>query len=197
SIEGGAGRRGLGGGGGGGGAARRGDGRTPAGRGKAGGTGGGDEFGEFLADVTVTVGKAVEAWRARVGEAVLRWEGEGYRTHRLEALLQRDAPAAVDAAIAAFAEDVERLKALEEEVAELDPQAAGQSVFRDPERLSEAEDAAAKVRGGAAPPPGPSAAFPLAAFAVGPSNQVAVSAARAALERPGKKYKPIVLVGKR
>ncbi len=175
------------------GSAPPGDGRTP---GSKGGGGGGDEFGEFLADVTVTVGKAVEAWRARVGEAVLRWEGEGYRTQRLEALLQRDAPAAVDEAIAAFAEDVERLKALEAEVAELDPQAAGQSVFRDPERLSEAEDAAAKVRAGAAPPPGPSAAFPLAAFAVGPSNQVAVSAARAALERPGKKYNPLVLVGK-
>ena len=177
------------------GSASPGDGRTPA-KGGGGGGGGGDEFGEFLADVTVTVGKAVEAWRARVGEAVLRWEGEGYRTQRLEALLQRDAPAAVDKAIAAFAEDVERLKALEAEVAELDPQAAGQSVFRDPERLSEAEDAAAKVRAGAAPPPGPSAAFPLAAFAVGPSNQVAVSAARAALERPGKKYNPLVLVGK-
>jgi chromosomal replication initiator protein DnaA len=178
----------------GGAAATPGDGRASAAKG--GGGGGGDEFGEFLADVTVTVGKAVEAWRARVGEAVLRWEGEGYRTHRLEALLQRDAPGAVDEAIAAFAEDVERLKALEAEVADLDPQAAGQSVFRDPERLSEAEEAAGKVREGAAPPPGPSAAFPLAAFAVGPSNQVAVSAARAALERPGKKYNPLVLVGK-
>ena len=174
------------------GAAQPDDGRAPA----AAKSGGGDEFGEFLADVTVTVGKAVEAWRARVGEAVLRWEGEGYRTHRLEALLQRDAPGAVDEAIAEFAADVERLKALEAEVAELDPQAAGQSVFRDPERVSEAEQAAAKVRDGAGPPPGPSAAFPLAAFAVGPSNQVAVSAARAALERPGKKYNPLVLVGK-
>src|SRR5207249_1341632 len=158
---------GLGGREGEGGAAPPGDGRAAAAK-----SGGGDEFGEFLADVTVTVGKAVEAWRARVGEAVLRWEGEGYRTHRLEALLQRDAPAAVDDAIAAFAGDVERLKALEAEVADLDPQAAGQSVFRDPERLREAEEAAAKVRAGAAPPPGPSAAFPLAAFAVGPSNQV-------------------------
>jgi len=156
---------------------------------------GGDEFGEFLADVTVTVGKAVEAWRSRVGEAVLRWGGEGYRTHRLEALLQRDAPGAVDEAIATFGQDVERLKALETEVAELDPQAAGQSVFRDPERLAEAEDAASKVRDGAAPPPQPSAAFPLTAYAVGPSNQVAVSAARAVLEHPGKKYNPLVLVG--
>jgi chromosomal replication initiator protein len=157
---------------------------------------GGDEFGDFLADVTVTVGKAVEAWRARVGEAVLRWEGEGYRTQRLEALLEKDAPASVDKAIAAFTKDVERLKELEAEVAELDPQAAGQSVFRDPERMSEAEEAAAKVRDGAAPPPGPSAAFPLDAYAVGPSNQVAVSAARAVLEKPGKKYNPLVLVGK-
>lgn len=156
----------------------------------------GDEFGEFLADVTVTVGKAVEAWRARVEEAVLRWEGEGYRTARLAALLEQDTPAAVDEAIAAFGRDVERLKELEAEVAELDPQAAGESVFRDPERLEEAEEAATKVRAGAAPPPGPSAAFPLAAFAVGPSNQVAARAARAVLERPGKKYNPLVLVGK-
>src|SRR5439155_1268180 len=87
-----------------------GDGRAAAAK-----SGSGDEFGEFLADVAVTVGKAVEAWR---------------------------------------------------------------------------------VREGGAPPPGPSAAFPLAAFAVGASNQVAVSAARAALERPGKKYNPLVLVGK-
>ena len=161
-----------------------------------GGAGPGDEFGAFLADVTVTVGKAVEAWRARVAEAVLRWEGEGYRTHRLEALLERDAPAAVDEAIAEFAADVERLRALEAEVAQLDPQAAGESVFRDPERLAEAEEAATKVRGGVAPPPGPSGAFPLSGYAVGPSNEVAVSAVRAVLERPGKKYNPLVLVGK-
>ena len=175
-----------------------GDGGKAAGRqgAPAGRSGGGDEFGDFLADVTVTVGKAVEAWRARVGEAVLRWEGEGYRTHRLEALLERDTPAAVDAVITTFTQDVERLKELEAEVAELDPQAAGQSVFRDPERLAEAEQVAAKVRDGAAPPPGPSAAFPLAAYAAGPSNEVAVGAARAVLKQPGKKYNPLVLVGK-
>jgi chromosomal replication initiator protein DnaA len=146
--------------------------------------------------VTTTVGKAVEAWRARVGEAVLRWEGEGYRTHRLEALLQQETPGAVDAVIAAFAKDVERLRALEAEVAALDPQAAGQSMFRDPERLAEARELATKVQEGVAPPPGPSGAFPLAAFAVGQSNQVAVSAVRAALERPGKQYNPLVLTGK-
>src|SRR5207237_8501394 len=120
-----------------------GDGGKGAGRdGAAPGPRSGDEFGDFLADVTVTVGKAVEAWRARVGEAVLRWEGEGYRTRRLEALLERDTPSAVDEVIASFTQDVERLKELEAEVAELDPQAAGQSVVRDPERPGGAEEVA-------------------------------------------------------
>src|SRR2546422_8190537 len=154
-----------------------------------------DEFGQFLADVTVGLGKAVEAWRARVAEAILRWEGEGYRTRRLEALLQPEAPTAVDDAIGAYEKDVERLKRLEGEVAQLAPQASGQSLFRDPERLADAEAAAAQVRAGGAPPPGPSAAFPLASYAVGPSNDVAVSAARDVIARPGKKYNPLVLVG--
>ncbi len=156
----------------------------------------GDEFSQFLTDVTVTVGRAVEAWRARVAEAVLRWEGEGYRTGRLEKLLDQDSPAAVDEAIAAYIGDVERLRALEAEVGELDPQAAGEKVFRDPERMAEAEAAAAKVRDGAAPPPAPSGAFPLDGYAAGASNDVALSAARAVIDAPGKKYNPLVLVGK-
>ena len=155
-----------------------------------------DEFSSFLSDVTVTVGKAVEAWRARVAEAVLRWEGEGYRTSRLEKLLDQDTPQAVDEAIAAYVQDVERLKALESEVAGFDPQAAGSKVFRDPDQVDEAEAAAAKVREGAAPPPAPSGAFPLDTYVTGPSNEVAVSAARAAIASPGKKYNPLVLVGK-
>src|SRR5207249_8351031 len=35
----------------------------------------GDEFGQFLADVTVGLGKAGEAWRARGDEGALRGEG--------------------------------------------------------------------------------------------------------------------------
>src|SRR5205823_4256011 len=110
-----------------------------------------DEFSQFLSDVTVNVGKAVESWRARVTEAVMRWEGEGYRTGRLEKLLEQDTPAAVDEAITAYVQDVERLRALEAEVAVLDPQAAGDKVFHDPDKMEEAEAAATKVRDGAAP----------------------------------------------
>lgn len=154
-----------------------------------------DEFAQFLSDVTVTVGKAVEAWRARVAEAVLRWEGEGYRTARLEALLDQDAPAAVDSAITEFAHDVERLKALEVEVAELDPRAAGDAVFRDPGRLDEAEKVAEKVLRGSAPPPAPSAAFPMAQFAAGSSNETALAAVKDVIAKPGKSYNPLVIVG--
>jgi len=155
-----------------------------------------DEFSQFLTDVTTTVGKAVEAWRARVTEAMLRWEGEGYRTARLEKLLDQDTPAAVDEAIAAYVQDVERLKALEAEVAVLDPQAAGGKVFRDPDHMDAAEAAAAKVRDGAAPPPAPSAAFPLDGYVAGPSNEVALNAARDVIAKPGKKYNPLVIAGK-
>ncbi|HXE84983.1 MAG TPA: DnaA/Hda family protein [Gemmatimonadales bacterium] len=155
-----------------------------------------DEFSQFLTDVTATVGKAVEAWRARVAEAVMRWEGEGYRTGRLEKLLHQDTPAAVDEMITAYVQDVERLKALEAEVAVLDPQAAGDKVFRDPDDMEAAEAAAAKVREGAAPPPAPSAAFTLEAFYAGASNEIALNAAREVIAKPGKKYNPLVLVGK-
>jgi len=155
-----------------------------------------DEFSQFLTDVTATVGKAVEAWRAHVGEAVMRWQGQGYRTGRLEQLLDKDKPAAVDDEIAAYMRDVERLKALEAEVATLDPRAAGDKVFHDPDRMDEAEAAAARVREGAAPPPAPSGAFPLESFRAGPSNEVALSAARDVIAKPGKKYNPLVIVGK-
>jgi chromosomal replication initiator protein DnaA len=169
---------------------------TAASSSAAGSSSGPDEFSEFLTDVTATVGKAVEAWRARVAEAVLRWEGEGYRTGRLEKLLDQETPAAVDDAIAAYVQDVERLKTLEAEVAVLDPQAAGDKVFRDPDHMKDAESAAAKVRDGAAPPPAPSAAFPLDTYIVGASNEVALNAARDAIAKPGKKYNPLVIVGK-
>src|SRR2546429_6068991 len=89
-----------------------------------------------------------------------------------------------------------RLKALEAEVAAFDPQAAGGKVFHDPDQMEDAEAAAARVREGAAPPAAPSAAFPLESYVVGPSNEVALSAARDVIAKPGKKYNQLVIVGK-
>lgn len=156
----------------------------------------GDEFALFLTDVAATVGKAVEAWRARVAEAVLRWEGQGYRTARLEALLDHDTPGGVDEAIAQYERDVERLRGLAKEVAQLDPPAAGNAVFKDPGRVDEAEELTVRVRAGVAPPPGPSAAYPLETLVAGPSNQIAVGAAREVIAAPGRRYNPLVIVGR-
>src|SRR5438093_10866703 len=62
--------------------------------------------------------------------------------------------------------------------------------------MKAAEAAAAKVRDGAAPPPAPSAAFPFDSYVAGASNEVALSAARDVIAKPGKKYNPLVIAGK-
>src|SRR3989449_8541018 len=49
----------------------------PGGAGGAAGAGGPDEFGAFLADVTVTVGKAGEAWRGPRAGGEVRLGGGG------------------------------------------------------------------------------------------------------------------------
>jgi chromosomal replication initiation ATPase DnaA len=152
------------------------------------------EFDAFLSEVTVTLSQQVEAWRARVGEAILRWEGEGFRTARLTALLDQDAPPDPEATLKSFVADVERLRRLEREVAELDPDLAGAAAFRDPDGIAAAEALLARARAGATPPPGPSPIWRLDEFAVGPSDQVALGAAAAVIAEPAVKYNPLVIV---
>ncbi|HXV86323.1 MAG TPA: DnaA/Hda family protein [Gemmatimonadales bacterium] len=171
---------------------------VPAGEAAASPVGGGgspDEFTSFLSDVTSTVTQQVEAWRRRLGEAILRWEGEGYRTTRLEELLKRDTPVGADTIIRKFEADVERLRALEEEIIRLDPRAAGDGVFRNPDRIADAEALVQRAREGLAPLPGPSPAWTFDEYLPGEVNKVALRAARAVAESPGTRYNPLVLVG--
>src|SRR2546422_5392216 len=65
----------------------------PGGAGGAAGAGGPDEFGAFLADVTVTVGKAVEAWRGPRAGGVVRLGGGGERPQRPRGRVQPGGPA--------------------------------------------------------------------------------------------------------
>ncbi|HET7040573.1 MAG TPA: DnaA/Hda family protein, partial [Gemmatimonadales bacterium] len=153
------------------------------------------EFDSFLSDITTTVSAQVEAWRARVGEAILRWEGEGYRTARLSALLDQDQPKDPLAAIEQYQADVETLRALEAEAAELEPSLAGNAAFRDPDDLPGATALTERARAGAHPPPGPSPLYRLDQFVEGPSNRIAVRAAHAVVAEPGTKYDPLVVVG--
>ncbi|HEU4569682.1 MAG TPA: DnaA/Hda family protein [Gemmatimonadales bacterium] len=154
-----------------------------------------NEFDSFLSDVTSTVSQQVEQWRARVGEAILRWEGEGFRTARLSALLDQDRPADPAAEVARYEADVARLQALEAEAAALDPALAGQSAFRDPDDVAAAEAVVERARAGATPPPAPSPLYRLADLVEGPSNRIAVRSAHGCVEEPGTRYNPFVIVG--
>lgn len=154
-----------------------------------------DEFSAFLSAVTRTVAQSLDAWRSKVGEAVVRWQGEGYRTARLEALLARDDLPDVDALVAQFTADVDELRRLADEVAGLDPQAAGHARFKDPDRLEEARTFAARLREGAAPPPAPSAALRFEDYVVGAANEAVVRAAKLVAQQPGTRYNPLFIAG--
>jgi chromosomal replication initiation ATPase DnaA len=154
-----------------------------------------DEFADFLSEVSATVSQQVESWRSRVAEAILRWEGEGYRTARLEQLLAGDLVADPASALRAFETDVERLQALAAEVASQAPELAGSPLLRDPGGMAAAEALADQARRGANPPPAPSPHWKLEQFLESSSNRMAVRAAAAVVADAGGKYNPFVVVG--
>ena len=100
-----------------------------------------DEFSAFLSDIAATVEEFVETapWRKRLAVAILRWEGEGIRTRRLEAALDADTAPDVDAVLASFAEDVEKLRAIRGELEEIRSDSAKSPLLSDPDRVGEAE----------------------------------------------------------
>ncbi len=154
-----------------------------------------DEFSAFLSAVTRTVEKSMDAWRSRVGEAVVRWQGEGFRTARLEELLTHDSLPDVEHVLAHFSADVEMLKMLATQAGELDPAAAGHARFRDPDRLAEAQAFVQKLDEGAVPPPAPMAALTLDDYIGGPANEAVIRAARMVVADPGRKYNPFYITG--
>jgi len=154
-----------------------------------------DEFAAFLSDVAATVAESVEGWRLTLGERIARWSGEGFRTTRLERELDRVDPPDLDALEDWFAGAAERLRALEGEAVRLDPGCAGMPVFRDPERLAEAEDVLARVVSSRDPLPGPRAGLRLHDLVRTPRNRMAIQAAGAVVEAPGARYNPLFVHG--
>ena len=155
----------------------------------------GDEFSDFLSEVHATVAQQVDAWRAQIGAAVLRGEGEGYRTGRLQKLLEQDVVPDVARELDRFERDVQRLRAMEAQTAELAADLVGAPAFRDPGDLAAAESLLARARKGAVPPAAPSPLWRLADWVEGPSARVASEAARAVAQEPGTRYNPLVIVG--
>lgn len=154
-----------------------------------------DEFADFLDSVGTALARQVEVWRQRIQETAEYWDGLGYRTARLERLLSEETPAGAEQAVRAYEADVERLRALEAEMAELDPARAGEPMFRDPERIDDAEAAVQAARAGQGPPPGPAPSLTFATYMETDGNRVVVKAARTAVASPGTLYNPLVIAG--
>jgi chromosomal replication initiation ATPase DnaA len=155
----------------------------------------GDEFAGFLSDIAVAVAQHVEGWRVRLGERIAHWQRAGYRTVMLERALSLSEEVDVEAIDAAFAAGVARLEQLEAQAVLLDPRLAGLDVFRDPERLGDAEARVEQAIAAHDPPPAPWPAFTLETLIAGKSNQLALRAADAAVEAPGARYNPLFVHG--
>jgi hypothetical protein len=110
-----------------------------------------DEFSAFLSDIAATVEEIVETapWRKRLAEAILRYEGEGVRTRRLEAALDADTAPDVDAVLDAFAADVEKLRALRAELEAMRSDSSRSPLLADPDRVGEAEALVVSARAAA------------------------------------------------
>jgi chromosomal replication initiator protein len=162
---------------------------------KAERTGASDEFSDFLSEVSATVAQQVDAWRTKVAAAILRWEGEGFSTARLEALLQQEMTTDPEQVLHQFESDVRRLQALHSEASELAPSLAGSSAFRDPDNIAGAEAVTKRARQGAHPPPSPLPIWRLDDLFESNGNRMALRAARAVAAEPAVRYNPLVIVG--
>jgi len=153
------------------------------------------EFEDFLSEIAATVAQQVDAWRGKVTAAVLRWQGEGFRTAQLEALLAQEMVNDPERALREFEEDVVRLQRMQAEAAALAPELAGSAAFRDPANVDAAEEALRQAREEGAPPPAPSPLWRLDTIVETAANRVVLEAVRTVAAEPGNRYNPLVLVG--
>ena len=156
---------------------------------------GSGEYLSFLADVALVVAQRVEPWRARVAEAIARWEGEGYRVGVLQRAMQLSTEPDVDGLLATFEGAVGHLAFLAQQAAAVDPALVTDEVFRDPERIAEAEALVDRALADAAPPAGPDAALRRDLFEASACNDAAVRAADEVVAAPGARHNPLVLYG--
>jgi chromosomal replication initiation ATPase DnaA len=160
-----------------------------------------DDFGSFLDEIADTVDEVVASvtQERRLAEGIMRYEGEGFATRRLEAALHADiSEADVDEVIYKYESDVRKLQDIEREIAQIEPHApelrSAQEVLRNPDRVQDADAILVEVRerNKQLPPPPPNRSFDSLALA---ADSFAVKAARSIVENPGKEYNPLFIYG--
>jgi hypothetical protein len=105
-----------------------------------------------------------------------------------------DAPD-VDGLEARFTSACERLRAIEAEAIRLDPRFTSLAVFRDPERLADAEELLLRAYALCEPPPAPRPELTMETIVAAPTNQLALRAAEGVIASPGAHYNPLLIVG--
>jgi hypothetical protein len=105
----------------------------------------GGEVETFVAGLAVFVTRHVEAWRTQLDDAIGFWNALGFRTDVLERARTLDARPDVDGLLATFAAAAEHLRLLEAAAACLHPGLRGHALFRDPERVPDAEALVARL----------------------------------------------------
>ncbi len=153
------------------------------------------EFLSFLADVASVVQLHMESWQVRLRDVIAYWSGEGYRTAVLERALQLPQDPDVAKLVAMYVDAVEHLRALEEEATKVDRALGGHELFRDPERLAEAEEFVERALAGEMAPGGPNPSFTREGFDEGVANQLALHAADTVAASPGTRYNPLFITG--
>lgn len=154
-----------------------------------------NEFESFLTDIASTVARSVDAWRVRLGERIAWWSGQGFRTAILEQALDASDVPDVGELDASFSTVAERLRSLEAEAIRADARLTGHPAFRDPDRLNEAEDLAARAIALADPPPAPRAGFRLHDMVRCSGNGLVLQTVAGIINEPGARYNPLFVSG--
>jgi chromosomal replication initiation ATPase DnaA len=159
-----------------------------------------EEFDDFFAEVAGAVEEIATRVtpEQRIVDAILRYEGEGYRTFRLEQAL-REPPSDRESIelVERFRSDIDKLDRIANEIRNLDPDApelTRTDLLRNPDRVLEAEALVAQVnermRPLPLPPPGPG----FHGLSIPDASPAAV-AARDVARAPGKEHNPLYVIG--
>ena len=159
-----------------------------------------DDFSSFMDDIAGTVDQVVQnvEQERRIAAAILRYESEGFATRRLESALKGSpSDAEVDLLLQQYEQDVSRLQELRQKVAKVDaiaPELADPDLFKNPDRVADAEAALIEVSERARPLPAPPANRSFETLTIN-ADSFSVKAARAIVEKPGQEYNPLYLHG--
>jgi chromosomal replication initiation ATPase DnaA len=159
-----------------------------------------DDFSSFMSDIASTVDDVVKnvEHERRVAAAILKYEADGYATRRLEAALKSATSASeVDLLLVQYEQDVASLEGIRGEITAIDPDAPelrDPDLFKNPDRVADAEAALIEVKERVKPLPAPPPNRSFDALTVNPDS-FAVRAARAIVENPGQEYNPLFVHG--